>query len=45
VTIAQAPKEVLDRIEAIGKEMVQEWLATANDAEKAVYEAYQKSMK
>lgn len=45
VTIAQAPKEVLDRIEAIGKEMVQEWLATANDAEKAVYETYQKSMK
>ncbi|WP_332682017.1 TRAP transporter substrate-binding protein [Bosea sp. (in: a-proteobacteria)] len=45
VTIAQAPKEVLDRIEVIGKEMVAEWLASANAAEKAVYEAYQKSMK
>lgn len=45
VIIARAPKEVLDRIEVIGKEMVNEWLATANAAEKAVYEAYQKSMK
>lgn len=45
ITVAQAPKEVLDRIEAIGKEMVTEWLATANAEEKAVYEAYQKSLK
>lgn len=45
VTIARAPKEVLDRIEVIGQEMVNDWLATATAAEKAVYEAYQKSMK
>ncbi|MGX5734596.1 TRAP transporter substrate-binding protein [Bosea thiooxidans] len=45
MTIAQAPKDVLDAIEAAGKGMVQEWLAAATAEEKAVYENYQKSLK
>lgn len=45
MTVAQAPKEVLDRIEAIGKDMVNEWLATATPDEKAVYDSYAKSLK
>jgi TRAP-type C4-dicarboxylate transport system substrate-binding protein len=45
MTIAQAPKDVMDKIAEIGQGMVQEWLATANAEEKAVYENYQKSLK
>ena len=44
VTIAQAPQDILDRIEAIGGEMVQEWLASASEAEAAVYETYRASL-
>jgi TRAP-type transport system periplasmic protein len=45
MVIAQAPQDVLTKIEQIGKEMVTEWLATANPDEKAVYESYRKSLK
>ena len=45
VTIAQAPKDILDAIEAAGKGMVADWLGTATAEEKAVYETYQKSLK
>lgn len=45
MVIEQAPKDVLDRIDEIGKEMVEEWLGTANDAEKKVYENYQAMLK
>jgi hypothetical protein len=44
VTIAQSPKDVLDAIEAAGKGMVADWLATASAEEKAVYETYQKNL-
>ena len=44
ITINQAPQDVLDRIDAIGKEMVADWMTRASDAEKAVYEAYQASL-
>ena len=45
ITVAQAPKDVLDAIDAIGKELVIEWLAGATPEEKAVYEAYQKRLR
>lgn len=45
MTIAQAPKDVLDAIESAGKGMVADWLSTATAEEKAVYESYQKSLK
>lgn len=45
MTIAQAPKDILDAIEAAGQGMVQEWLAAATAEEKAVYENYQKDLK
>ncbi len=45
MTIAQAPKDVLDRIDEIGKEMVQEWLKDATPEERAVYEQYQAALK
>jgi TRAP-type C4-dicarboxylate transport system substrate-binding protein len=45
MVVSQAPKDVMDKIAAIGKEMVTEWLATATPEEKAVYEAYEKSLK
>jgi TRAP-type C4-dicarboxylate transport system substrate-binding protein len=44
VTIAQSPKDILDAIEAAGKGMVADWLGTATAEEKAVYEAYRKSL-
>ncbi|MBC2857427.1 TRAP transporter substrate-binding protein [Stappia sp. 28M-7] len=44
ITINQAPQDVLDRIDEIGKEMVANWMTRASDAEKAVYEAYQASL-
>lgn len=44
VTIAQSPKDILDRIDAIGIEMVEDWLKTATPEDKAVYEAYRKSL-
>lgn len=45
MTASPAPKEIMDRIAAIGVEMTAEWLATATPEEKAVYEVYQKSLK
>jgi len=45
MVVTQAPKDVMDKIAAIGKEMVGEWLATATPEEKAVYETYEKSLK
>lgn len=45
MTIAQAPKDVLDAIEAAGKGMVADWLSAASAEEKAVYDTYQKSLK
>jgi TRAP-type C4-dicarboxylate transport system substrate-binding protein len=45
MTIAQSPKDILDAIEAAGKTMVGDWLASASAEEKAVYETYQKSLK
>lgn len=44
VTIAQSPKDILGAIEVAGKGMVADWLGTATAEEKAVYEAYQKSL-
>lgn len=44
ITINQAPQDVLDRIDEIGKEMVADWMTRASEAEKAVYEAYQASL-
>lgn len=44
IAINQAPQDVLDRIDEIGKEMVADWMTRASDAEKAVYEAYQASL-
>lgn len=44
IAIEQAPQDVLDRIDEIGKEMVADWMTRASDAEKAVYEAYQASL-
>jgi TRAP-type C4-dicarboxylate transport system substrate-binding protein len=45
VAVAQAPKDILDRIDEIGKELIADWLSTATPEEKAVYENYQKSLK
>ncbi|EKF40138.1 family 7 extracellular solute-binding protein [Nitratireductor indicus C115] len=44
MALNEAPKDVLDRIDEIGKEMVQDWMTRASDEEKAVYEAYQASL-
>lgn len=44
MTIADAPQDILDRIDAVGIEMVDEWLASASEAEAAVYEAYRASL-
>lgn len=44
MTVSQSPQDILDRIEAIGDEMVQEWLAEATEAEAAVYETYRASL-
>jgi TRAP-type C4-dicarboxylate transport system substrate-binding protein len=44
MTVAQSPKDILDAIDAAGKEMVDEWLAGATPEEKAVYETYRKSL-
>ncbi|MAB01036.1 MAG: ABC transporter substrate-binding protein [Stappia sp.] len=45
MTINQAPQDILDRIDEIGKAMVADWMTRASDEEKAVYEAYQASLK
>lgn len=45
MTIAQAPKDIMDKIDEIGEGMIQEWLSTATDAEKAVYEGYRAKQK
>jgi len=45
MTVTQAPKDIMDRIDEIGKEMVADWLAAATPEEKAVYEAYQAALK
>jgi TRAP-type C4-dicarboxylate transport system substrate-binding protein len=44
VTIAQAPQDVLDRIEAVGRDMVEDWQKTASAEDRAVYEAYRNSL-
>lgn len=44
MTIAQAPQDILDRIDAIGREMVEEWLKASTAEDRAVYEAYRKSL-
>lgn len=44
MTIVRAPQDILDQIAAIGEEMVQEWLASASEADAAVYEAYRASL-
>lgn len=41
--INQAPQDVQDKLEAIGAEMTNEWLTSASDEERAVYEAYRAS--
>lgn len=43
ITIAQAPQDVMDKLEEIGAQMTEEWLVTAKDDERAVYEAYRAS--
>lgn len=43
--ISQAPQDIMDRIEEIGKEMVADWLAAATPEERAVYENYQAALK
>lgn len=43
--VTQAPKDIMDRIDEIGKEMVADWLASATAEEKAVYEKYQAALK
>lgn len=45
MVIAPAPKDVLAKIDEIGKEMIGEWLASATPDEKAVYETYRSSLK
>lgn len=45
MVVSQAPQDVMDRIEEIGKEMVADWLAAAKPEEKAVYEKYQELLK
>ncbi len=44
VTLGETPKEVMAKIDEIGQSMVAEWLSTAKPEEKAVYEAYRKSL-
>lgn len=41
VAVVNAPQDILDRIDEIGKEMVDDWLEVASEEERAVYEAYQ----
>jgi TRAP-type C4-dicarboxylate transport system substrate-binding protein len=45
MTVSQAPKEILDRIDAIGATQITEWLSTAGAEDKAAYEAYRASLK
>ena len=45
ITVTRAPKDVMDRIDAIGKEMIDEWLASAAPDEKAVYDDYAKRIR
>lgn len=40
MTIADAPQDVLDRIDEIGTVLIEEWLEVASDAEVSVYESY-----
>jgi TRAP-type C4-dicarboxylate transport system substrate-binding protein len=42
MTVTRAPKEIMDRIDEIGKAMIEEWLTTASADEKAVYDNYVK---
>ena len=44
IVLGETPKDVMDRIAEIGKSMIQDWLSTAKPEEKAVYEAYRKSL-
>ena len=45
MVIATAPKEVMAKIDEIGKDLIAEWLASAAPDEKAVYVTYQNSLK
>ncbi len=45
MTIAQAPQDIMTKIDEIGEGMIKEWLSTATDAEKAVYESYRAKQK
>jgi hypothetical protein len=45
MVIATAPKDVMAKIDEIGKEMIAEWIASAAPDEKAVYETYRNSLK
>ncbi len=45
MTVSQAPKDIMDRIDEIGVEMVADWLAEATPEEKAVYDTYQAAIK
>lgn len=44
LTINQAPDDILERIDEIGRNMVDDWLTRVSDSEKAVYETYQSSL-
>ncbi len=45
MTVAQAPKDIMDKIDSIGKSQITEWLASAPPEEKAAYDSYQKMLK
>ena len=44
MTLGETPKKVMSRIDEIGESMVAEWLKSAKPDERAVYEAYRKSL-
>ena len=45
MTVTRAPKDIMDRIDEIGKAMIDEWLASATPEEKAVYDDYVKRIR
>ncbi|MDR5902460.1 TRAP transporter substrate-binding protein [Halomonas icarae] len=42
--IAEAPQDVLNRIDEIGEQLIAEWLEAADSSEQAVYQAYRESL-
>lgn len=44
MAIDQAPQDVMDRIDTAGAEMIAEWVASASEEERAVYESYRASL-